>query len=109
MNTDTVFGAAAATSPQVRPFAVVKWGNETPFIGRVGSSTLELWVYDEGSSYSRINDIISRAITVLCEDNVDIAGADGSRFSTARWGGTSPELYDDIYKCVVRFATFTVI
>ena len=109
MTSESVFGASAATSPEVRPFAVIKWGNETPFIGNVGSQTLELWVYDEGSSYDRINQIITRARDVLCIENADIPDQDGTRFSTAVWRGTSPELYDDIYKCVVRFITFTVV
>lgn len=109
MTPQSVFGAATAESPEMRPFAVIKWGSDTPFIGSVSSESLELWVYDEPGSFVEINKIIARARQVLCEENVDIVGVDGSRFSTASWRGTSRELYDDIYKCNTRFATFDVV
>lgn len=108
MTSDTVKGSSPTTSPEIRPFAILKWGEEQPFIGSIHEKELQMWVYDEPGSYTLINSILLRARTLLVDEAVDVV-VDGERFSTARWQGTSPDLYDDIYKCITRYASFAIV
>lgn len=106
ITSDSLKGSTVHQSPDMRPWGIVKWGDVTPFTATSGPELLELWVYDQPGSYDTINKILRRARQVL-HDNADVV-IGGERFSTAIWRGDSVELYDDIYKCIVRYATFTV-
>uniref|UniRef100_A0AAU6R763 Tail terminator n=1 Tax=Micrococcus phage Kurnik TaxID=3092208 RepID=A0AAU6R763_9CAUD len=108
MTPQTLLGSSPLSSPEVRPFAVAKYGDEQAFIGSLAQQELQLWVYDEPGSYVNINKILVRARELLTVEVVDRV-VDGQRFSTAKWLGNSPDLYDDIYKCITRYATFTIV
>lgn len=108
MTADTILGSTVAQSPEVRPFMIVKWGTSDPIVGRIGPETLEVWAYDEPGSFVRINTVLKRVYSILVEENADVV-VEEERFSTAKWRGDSPELYDDIFKCATRYSTFSVV
>lgn len=108
MSQETTYGSATLQSPSESLFTVLKYGDDTAFLGMLSTQSLEVWVYDEPGSYVRINKVIDIVKQILTE-NVDVVDDDGGRFSQARWMSTSRELYDDIYKRITRFATFNVV
>lgn len=109
MTSATTYGSATMQSPSEQLFTVLKYGDDTAFLGMLSTQSLEVWVYDMPGSYSRINNVIDIVKQILTVENVDVVDEDGGRFSQARWMSTSRELYDDIYKRVTRFATFNVV
>lgn len=108
LTSDTILGSANQRSPEYRPFAVLSWGENTPFVGQMATRHLDVWVYDEPGSYVKINSAIKRVREILCDENVHV-DSNGQHFSTAQWRGDSPDLYDDIFKCVTRYASFDVL
>lgn len=107
LSATNVFGAATAISPEMRPFAVLKYGLDTTAFGVTGSQVVQFWVYDEGSSYTRINDCLDR-VKQLISQTADLVIGD-QRFAVADWNGLSEDMYDDIYKCITRYAVFTAV
>jgi len=107
LSSANVFGAATAESPEMRPFAIIKYGLDTAAFGATGSQVVQFWVYDEGNSYVRINNILERVKQLI----LTTAGLviDGQRFTVADWNGSSEDLYDDIYRCITRYAMFTAV
>lgn len=105
---DSFFGSAAADSPEVRPFMIIRWGAETPVFGRVSSDTVTVWVYDEPGDYGRINKAL-KILEGIFSEAIHVAGADGYTLTQADWNGNSEDLYDDIYKCIVRNGVYTVV
>lgn len=109
LTADTIKGSTVLQSPEDRPFAVAKWaGHAQPLVKHIAAEQFQFWIYDEPGSYDRINKALDRVYSILCEENVDIV-VDGERFSTATWLGDSIELYDDIYKCITRYGTYTIV
>jgi len=108
MTAASFLGTSAADSPEMRPWAIIKWGQSTPAFGLTGETALEVWYYDEPGSYVRINKLIERTKSLL-QDAVHVQGSDGDELTAARWAGDSPELYDDVFKCITRYTSFTVV
>jgi len=107
MTANTILGSSVQDSPEVRPFAVLKWADVTPAFTTGSSEIMQFWAYDEPGSYDNINSILKRVRAVL-DENTDVE-VDDERYSTSKWNGDSAELYDDIFKCIVRYATFTIV
>lgn len=105
---DAWFSSASAESPLQRPFGIIKWGGSFPAFKLTGSTDVTIWLYDEPGSYVRINAAIER-IKRLITSAVQVQGSDQMTLTMAQWSGDSEDLYDDIYKCVTRNSTFTVL
>lgn len=88
-----------ASSPAVRPFIVLQWGTTSAVVKNLAEETLQVWAYDE-SSYTRIDAILS-AIR-------DEMKSHPNELGDVTWNGYSNDLYDDIFKCATRYATFTM-
>lgn len=91
--------SASAVNPEHRPFVIVKWGAETQAFGMVAEAELSIWVYDEPSSYVRIDAILADIVAALRAD---------TSLGDVRWNGTSADLYDDVFMCVTRYASLTL-
>lgn len=94
-----VYRTAAPSSPEQYPFIVIKWDSSSPLVGTVSSERVEVWAYSE-DSYVPIEDIL-RAVRDAMLDAPDVLGG-------VTWSGYSRDLYDDIYKCLTKYAAFTL-
>lgn len=92
-----------------RTFGVLKWGTTERGVGRVASTTLELWLYNKAPDYAPIGDGLLRARVLLDElvgTNVD--AAENAWVLGVRWEGAGPDGYDDMYQAVLRSESYTI-
>lgn len=119
VNTDTTiapmvsevyaFGSIDTPETLSEAFIVIRWGGANPgAVKRRGPVQVTFWVYDKMADYTNINLIIERLKTIMLAAT-HLAGADGWTLSMAEWSGESEDLYDDVYGCIVRTVTFTVV
>lgn len=109
LTSTTVLESLNHSSPEYRPFAVLNWGASDPAAGGLSARFLDVWVYDEPGSYAAVvNPALARIRQILCVEKFDYTYG-GQHFATATWRGDSPNLYDDIFKCVTRYASFSVV
>lgn len=105
---DSVFQADTASSPAVRPFIVVRWGEIEAQIGDSRAQSGTLWVYDDFGDYNRPSKIALKSLELMKSSLIDIRTADG-RISQIRTGGIGTDLADDGFKALVIPAFFTAI
>ena len=103
------FAAVDTPRKAERPFIVIKWGNTAPGAVRSrGPVPVTFWVYDTSRDYAVITAVIERLKAVMA-DAIHVVGEDGWTLSQAQWESESEDLYDDIYECIVRTVTFTIV
>lgn len=89
------------------PFVIIKWEESTAVFGSVGPTNVDIWFYDFQRTYSRIAPMMMACKNALIEAE-HVSGTDGFALTSAKWLGDSPDLYDDMYKAVLRRATYRV-
>lgn len=113
INRDAVYQANTVdTNPTERPFISVSWRNRLQarsIPDRFPSAAygLQVWVYDEPGDYTKIDTIVRRIRALMGE--VVAQPVAGGHISSIRWTGDSPDLYDTVYKAIVRNTSYEVI
>jgi hypothetical protein len=104
---DAILQADTVSSPEMRPFGVIRWMDAVAGIGPVTRRPFTVWWYDEDGDYSRIDKLSARGRDLL-ESQGPIATfsgvisqIQGSPNTSTNGLGRGPDLYDDGYKCVV--------
>lgn len=105
---DRIIPAGAVDTPKgPKPFVIIKWGSSDAVFGQTGPTNVDLWFYDFQRTYVRLSPIIQR-----CKDAITpaehVSGEDGFVLTQADWVSDSEDLYDDVYKAVLRRSTFRV-
>jgi len=96
-------------TPPTDQFGIIKWDEEQPGVVRTrGIQRVTLWVYDVAGDYTRIDQAILRAKTLLTSA-VHVAGADGRTLTQADWRGDSQDLFDDAWERIVRTSSFDIV
>ncbi len=100
-----VFQADTAESPSMKPFLVVRWGDEEESLGSTRVRPFDLWGYDELGDYNRITKIVVEAARYLSEECIHVATSSGgiSQFLSSGSGrGLGGDLADDGFDAVVK-------
>lgn len=101
---------AVPDAPQDFPFAVMRWGTETPELGESASHMFALWVYDDGGEYLRINAALKAAKDALAPaDGTGMRTTSGGVLMGVHYLGRSPDLKDDDYHALARYASWRVV
>lgn len=108
INADSLLGEQSVDTPQLRPFGVLRWGENERGVGASSVRTLTVWFHDEPADYARIDRLIKRAKVVL-ESAVAMRETGGGWLTQADWSGDSADLADDAYGTIVRNTSFRVI
>jgi hypothetical protein len=102
-----VYAANSVDTPPEDLFMTVHWDEQAWAFKQHGAETLVIWVHDRQRDFGRIDAAIKRMITIF-EDAVHVAGADGT-LTSARWTGTSRDLFDDGYNTVTKNVSFAAV
>lgn len=105
---EAVYAANSVDTPPESWFAVVSWGVSTPAYGTTGREQVFVYFHDRNRDYGRINRGLTR-LKELLDASVGVEGADGIVLSVAEWNGESPDLRDDGYDTLTRYAEFTTV
>lgn len=104
---NAVYQADTMSTPQERPFIVIRWLDEVPGLGRSRVLPFDVWGYDREGDYTRIDRILWTIADYLC-DQIAVPTDGGvisqilGRSRTNNPGlGRGSDLYDDGYKCIV--------
>jgi len=98
---NAVFQADTAESPSMKPFLVVRWGDNETKVGASWVDPVDIWGYDEMGDYTRITAIVKEAARYLVEDCVQVLTASG-RISQFLDRGIGGDLADDGFDAVVK-------
>jgi len=107
IDANSTFPANSVDNPEVRPFVVIRFDAKTAMFADRGSQNLVIWAHDDRGDYSRIDSILERIREVL-DNAVHVSGADGIILTSARYIGSSTDLWDDGYRTMTRNSTFSV-
>lgn len=100
----SIYGSGSLkAAPEVRPFIVLSFGEETPSVGDATLQGLSVYVHDDPGDYLRIGNILKLIRNVLPGQVIDPSGI------SVGWTGDSTDLADDTYKTITRFASFTLV
>ncbi len=102
-----VYGAMSVDTPAEDLFMTVHWDERSIAFKQHGPETLVIWVHDRQRDFGRIDAAIERMILIL-EDAIHLSGADGT-LTSARWTGTSRDLFDDGYNTVTKNVSFAAL
>ena len=102
-----VYGAMSVDTPPEDLFLTVHWDEQNIAFKQHGPETLVIWVHDRRRDFGRIDAVIERMILIL-EDAMHLEGVDGT-LTTARWTGTSRDLFDDGYSTVTKNVSFAAV
>lgn len=101
---------AVIDTPLARPFVILKTTGTSRNVGRF--TTLEIWVYDDRGSYTKIDNFL-RTLRSFLDTAAESSRtrSDGSvvRLVTTDWQGDSADLYDDIFRCGTRYGSWRLI
>jgi len=98
---DAVFQADTAESPSMKPFLVVRWGDNEVKNGTSWVDPIDLWGYDEMGDYTRITAIVKEAARYLSEECLQVVTLSG-RISQFLDRGIGGDLADDGFDAVVK-------
>ena len=104
----TVYPTNSVDTPPDSLFLIVRWDPTTRAFGSKGQDRVQIWAHDKSHDYGRVSACLAR-LRDLLPAAVQLPGADGWTFVTAEWRGEGPDLYDDGYQTVTRFADFTLV
>jgi len=95
-----VFQADTAESPSVKPFIVIRWGDQIESMGLSGVWPVTLWVYDEFGDFNRATKMARDLGAYLADNVVDFRTTSG-RISQINNLGTGGDLADDGFDALV--------
>lgn len=95
-----------------QPFIVIKWSDQqsAEYASRrlpSQPSLLDIWCYHAAGDYSTIDLILKRLQVMM--DGVAGQQTDTGWITQIDWVGNGGDNYDDVYKAIVRTATFRVV
>ena len=102
-----IYAANSVDTPPEDLFMTVHWDEQDRAFKQHGAETLVVWVHDRERDYGRIDAVIERMIMIL-EDAIHLSGVDGT-LTSARWNGTSRDLFDDGYNTVTKNVSFAAV
>jgi hypothetical protein len=105
----SMFNSNDADTPNMRPFMVFRWGATSAGMDVMRRRTLQVWLHDEPSDYTRIDTGLERvrnALTMLVGVNVD---ATTKWVAQIDWTSDSDDLFDDVQNTIARYTQFDVI
>jgi len=96
-----VFQADTVESPSMKPFLVLRWGDEEERVGDSRVRPFDIWGYDELGDYNRITKIVREAARYLSNECFHVVANTGaiSQFVDRGIGG---DLADDGFDAVVK-------
>lgn len=100
------YGAGSLdAAPEARPWLIIKMTDDNPVPGikLARFQGAEIWVYDNPGSYSRIDSLLEEIRLALLASRPVTDGM------VAIWQGNSPELADDQFGAITRFASFRLV
>lgn len=103
-----VYGSASMENTKADKFIVLRWGQETPAFGVIGTEFLTVWVYDKSNSYTDINKALKIIRDEILLPMIHRVGSSGSGVSQVSFNGFSEDLYDDMFKRITRNGVFTI-
>lgn len=105
----TMFNSNDTDTPNARPMMVLRWGQTTEGMDVMRRRILQIWVHNEPTDYTVIDQALERVRTVL----TSMFGVNVQ--TTAKWVAQidwmldSDDLTDDIQNTVTRYSQYTVI
>jgi len=101
-------GGSLTIPPATKPYIVYRLQTATPNLKdasvAVRQTTLaEVWAYDDGGSYDRIDEILAEVRASLVGPVAEVGKV------CCEWSGDSGELADDEMKAITRNSTFLLI
>lgn len=109
INEASIFNSNDADTPQVRPMMVLRWGATSLGVGTVNERSLQVWVHDAPTDYTRIDSALERVRASLAGLYGASTGTAGKFVSQIDWAGDSDDLTDDIQNTVTRYSSFTIV
>jgi hypothetical protein len=101
---NATFQADTADSPEMRPFIVIRWGDEIQRMGPAYVRELTLWFYDEFGDYTRCESIAKAAPKYLANALVQVPCTDGYISQILYIGdgmGQGGDMADDTFNALV--------
>lgn len=89
-------------------FLVTRWETSSVAFKTKDIDRLTVWAHDKQRDYTRIGQALER-VKALLTGLVHAAGADGWTLTLVEYLGQGPDLRDDGYGTVARYAEFTVV
>lgn len=108
LGVQAVYPTNAVDTPGEDLFLIVRWDPTSSVFGSYGQDRVQIWAHDRSRDYGRVSSCLAR-LRELLPATVHRAGDDGWTLSTAEWRGEGPDLFDDGYQTVTRFADFTLV
>jgi hypothetical protein len=103
-----VYATNSVDTPGEDMFLVVRWDTTDAAFGVHGTDRFSVWAHDRSRDYGRIKTVLARLRTLI-PAQVHLAGDDDWVLTTARWLGEGPDLFDDGYGTVTRYADFQAV
>lgn len=104
---DFVFGSNATdTPPRTHGFVVINWGDILRSAGGLQVYLATIWFHipkERERDYAKIDNAVLR-VKELASDVEQRMGADGWVLTAMTWIGSSPDLPDDGYNTLTRYA-----
>lgn len=91
-----------------RPFAVIRFGVDSPGVGDIRRTQVTVWIHDEPGSYGRIDRILERLKAIL-NGKEHVSDGQGNEMIHCGWESNSGDLYDPGFKTISRNATFNLV
>lgn len=109
LGVQNTYGANSVDAPAEDLFLIIRFEDKQRAFGRRGAERMAVWAHDSsGGDYGRIDAVLER-VKDLVESVVHHEGPDGWTLTTATWAQDGPDLVDDGYKTVTRWAEFAVV
>lgn len=109
LDQESVFGSNATDSPpRTHMFAVIHWDDAPRQPGGLSKYMVTVWFHiprEVERDYGKI-DLALLRIKELSRTLEQLEGADGWVLTAMSWQGSSPDLPDDGYNSLTRFAQF---
>lgn len=105
---ESVFQADTTMSPEVRPFIVVRMGEQEARLGSSTAQACDLWVYDDFGDYNRATAIAKAALALMAEHLLQIPTQDGMLSQIAD-RGIGADLADDGFEALVIPGRFVAV
>lgn len=103
-----VYPTNTVDTPAEDLFIIIRWDATTPAFKTVGQDRVQIWVHDRRRDYGRISACHDR-LRQLLPSVSHVDGPDGWTLTCAEWAGEGPDLFDDGYQTVTRYADFVCV
>jgi hypothetical protein len=106
---NSMFNTNDVDTPQVRPMMIFRWGAASVGLDIVNIRSFQVWVHDERSDYTLIDQALERVRTVLTSVVGESIGDVGKWVVQIEWTGDSEDLDDDVQQTVTRYSQFNLV